>query len=376
MERIATATKAVDLFGAGKHGFKDGDPLIPTTPTFLSGAWHNDVQEEISAPIEAWLGALNPADRTQLKQAIEAKIVALIAATGPTTKVSQTGDTMTGALNMSGAPINEAQGANIASSPTPNIAATTGNAVNVTGSTGITGFTAGTTGMRRWLRFIDPTPPLLTHSGGLILPGGNYQPAQYDWCELYCFAGTTWGLINILRFDGTSMRARVASTAASGESELATGAETALLTDGTRSVTPLGLASLVASTTQKGLVLLATVANVDAGTDADKAITSAALAGSVRTIDAALNFNGVTGAINRSFNVSSVVRNSAGNYSVNYTNALPSVFSAPVPGILDTPGPDIVVSSQTTTGCVIRTSSTTTVGSQDIAGVSLIVFGM
>jgi hypothetical protein len=37
-----------------------------------------------------------------------------------------------------------------------------------------------------------------------------------------------------------------------------------------------------------------------------------------------VNFNGSTGAVNSSFNVSSCTRNSTGNYTVNYTTAMPS----------------------------------------------------
>jgi hypothetical protein len=94
MERIATASKAVDLFGAGKHGFKDGDPLIPLEPTYMSAKWHNDMQEEIAGVIETYLGPLNGGDRTQLRQAI----AAAIAASGVSGKVNKSGDAMTGAL--------------------------------------------------------------------------------------------------------------------------------------------------------------------------------------------------------------------------------------------------------------------------------------
>ena len=37
-----------------------------------------------------------------------------------------------------------------------------------------------------------------------------------------------------------------------------------------------------------------------------------------------VNFNGTSGAINGSFNVSSITRNGAGDYTVNFTTAMPS----------------------------------------------------
>ena len=43
-----------------------------------------------------------------------------------------------------------------------------------------------------------------------------------------------------------------------------------------------------------------------------------------------VNFNGTTGARNASFNVSSVTVNSGGNYSVNFTNAMPDTSYASI----------------------------------------------
>ena len=53
MDRISTATKAVDLYGAGKHGFKDGDLANSILPTDLNAAWFNMVQEELLGIIES-----------------------------------------------------------------------------------------------------------------------------------------------------------------------------------------------------------------------------------------------------------------------------------------------------------------------------------
>lgn len=70
MERINTTNKEVDLFGAGKHGFRDGNPGGGIFATFLSAAWFNTLQEEVANIIEAFGDALNPADKTQLRKAV------------------------------------------------------------------------------------------------------------------------------------------------------------------------------------------------------------------------------------------------------------------------------------------------------------------
>jgi hypothetical protein len=69
MKRIDTATKAVDLFGAGKHGFKDGNIGLGIAPTDLNASWFNEVQEEILSVIE---GAGIVADGAQLNQLYQA----------------------------------------------------------------------------------------------------------------------------------------------------------------------------------------------------------------------------------------------------------------------------------------------------------------
>jgi hypothetical protein len=71
MQRIDTPTKAVDLFGPGKHGFRDGDPLLAILATKLNAGWFNRVQEAIVRVIE-WAGiVLNGAVYTQLLEAIQ-----------------------------------------------------------------------------------------------------------------------------------------------------------------------------------------------------------------------------------------------------------------------------------------------------------------
>lgn len=53
MRRINTANKAVDLHGAGKHGFKDGNLAAGIAPTELEAELFNGLQEELLSIIEA-----------------------------------------------------------------------------------------------------------------------------------------------------------------------------------------------------------------------------------------------------------------------------------------------------------------------------------
>tara|TARA_R110002110_G_scaffold64634_8_gene178595 strand:+ start:5132 stop:6262 length:1131 start_codon:yes stop_codon:yes gene_type:complete len=356
----------------------DANPGASQTGSRIAAKGIEHPMREVVSAIAALGGTPDGEVLTQLGSAIVAYVAAQILASGASTKVAKAGDTMTGALNMSGAPINDATRSNLASSATPNLGGTSGNSVDITGNAGpITGFLGGLSGWRRLVRFTDAAPAAIVSSGTLQMPGGvSFQPAQYDQLEFLCNSANSWTCIRAVKWNGTSAIARVASTTASGESELADGTETAALTDATRAVTPLGLASLVASTTQKGLALLASTANVDTGTDTAKAVTPAALAGSKRTVDAWVNFTGATGAINRSLNVSSVTRNSAGNYTVNYTNNMASAFSAvTVTAVNNANGSGACCASQTAATAVVRTYSTTTAGSQDMDQVSVEVCG-
>lgn len=66
MRRIDTATKAVDLFGPGKHGFKNGDKVGGIAPTQVNAEWFNAVQEELINLAEAIGVVLDPANNAQL----------------------------------------------------------------------------------------------------------------------------------------------------------------------------------------------------------------------------------------------------------------------------------------------------------------------
>lgn len=71
MDRINTASKAVDLFGVGKHGWKNRNVATGVEPTDFNAEWCNGVQEEELAIIEGAGIVPDAAVRTQVRQAIK-----------------------------------------------------------------------------------------------------------------------------------------------------------------------------------------------------------------------------------------------------------------------------------------------------------------
>lgn len=87
MDRINTATKAVDLYGAGKNGFKNSNASLGTSATDFNAEWPNGVQEELLGLIEgagivAALATLNQV-RQGVKRLAGANVRTITAA-GPT----------------------------------------------------------------------------------------------------------------------------------------------------------------------------------------------------------------------------------------------------------------------------------------------------
>lgn len=71
MDRINTSTKAVDLFGTGKHGFRDGNLATGVYPTDFEAAFFNAFQEEFVAGLIEYTGQTpSGSDYSQIRKAI------------------------------------------------------------------------------------------------------------------------------------------------------------------------------------------------------------------------------------------------------------------------------------------------------------------
>lgn len=116
-------------------------------------------------------------------------------------------NTFSALLTMSGAAINEAKGADIASATTTDIGAATGNFVHVTGTTTITGLGTIQAGARRIVEFAGILT--LTHNGtSLILPtGANITTAAGDVATFVSEGSGNWRCATYTRADGTPLAA-------------------------------------------------------------------------------------------------------------------------------------------------------------------------
>lgn len=104
-------------------------------------------------------------------------------------------NTFTGPQTMSGAAVNEAHGADIASAATINLTTATGNMVDVTGTTAITAITLAD-GAERTVRFTGAL--ILTNGASLVLPGGaNITTAAGDFAV---FRGYAAGVVRCVAY--------------------------------------------------------------------------------------------------------------------------------------------------------------------------------
>lgn len=82
-------------------------------------------------------------------------------------------------------------GTTIVAAATTNLAAATGDFIDVSGNTTITSLGSGVAGMERTVRFTGA--PLITHSAALLLPGAaNVQAANGDVAVFRCRGTTNW----------------------------------------------------------------------------------------------------------------------------------------------------------------------------------------
>lgn len=160
--------------------------------------------------------------------------------------------------------------------------------INITGTTTITGFTI-TSGNCYFVRF-NAALTLTDNSAIVTNRGANITTASGDTCIIRATATDTVEVLCYLN---------AATTSQAGISELATSAEAIAGTDATRTITP---ATLFGGLNASG-------------------------SAPIYAARAWVNFNGTgTVAIRASGNVSSITDNGTGDYTVNFSTALPSNY--------------------------------------------------
>jgi len=216
----------------------------------------------------------------------------------------------------------------VASAATCDIGAVNSLIVRITGTTGITSF--GTTyNGPRFVRFADALT--LTHNATtLILPGGaNITTAAGD-TLIAVPSGSTPNGWRVMTYHPASL----VPGGVSGIVAIANGG-----TGASTAATAFSNLKQAATDSATGVVELATTAEAAAGTDTTRAITPAGLFGGLNASGTApiyaarawVNFNGTgTVAIRASGNVTSITDHGTGDYSVNFTTALPDANYSPV----------------------------------------------
>jgi hypothetical protein len=228
----------------------------------------------------------------------------------------------------------------VASAATTDIGATATDRVSITGTTTITslGTTANTV---RFVSFVGILT--LTHNAtSLILPtGANIVTAAGD-CAIFSSDGSgNWRCLNYTRANGTALVS--ATTSFATISEVQGVHTTGTVTSGTTSMTVASATGITAGMFVVGLgitpgttvssivsttVTLSQNANVTLSSRpvsfyrADLALSPGNAAGQLAR--AWVNFNGTgTVSIRAAYNVSSITDNAVGNYTVNFTTAMP-----------------------------------------------------
>jgi hypothetical protein len=130
-------------------------------------------------------------------------------------------------------------------------------------------------------------------------------------------------------------------------------------------------------------IQIATQADMEAATDNTKAVSPLVVKNNPGVAKAIVSFVGSTGAIVSSFGVSSVVRNSAGTYTITFSTNFSSVNYWPVFGVLQKVAGAIAgymggYGTKTVSTCVVTTNSTNASGAwlaADLDEVTVAFFG-
>lgn len=190
--------------GAGVYTLPAGNPVV--TGTTISSTVQNTTMSDVATALTQSIAVDGQSVITNNIPFANNKAINLAPGTqaGDALSYGQTGAsiaglTLTAALAMSGAPINEAHGADIASASTINLDTATGNYADVTGTTTITAITL-TAGIRI-TRFTGIL--VLTNSSNLVnITGANITTAAGDYAIWAGYASSIVRMVGYSRASG------------------------------------------------------------------------------------------------------------------------------------------------------------------------------
>ena len=296
--------------GVGTYALPPGNPV--TTGTTISSTTHNNTLSDIATALSDSLAKDGQTAMTGNLPMAGNKVTGLGNAT-------ETGDALTFAQLFS-----QGQQQDIASAATTDIGAPLTTLLNVTGTATITSFGTNYNGPR-FLRFAGVCT--LTNSATLVLPGGaNITTAAGDSAIVVPLdnPATGWRVVVYERASGAAFDGSVTTNSIQNDAvtfakmqNIATGTILGRSTAGTGDVealttVPSGVTVPAASLT--GDIAVARITNA----------LNASGSAPIYACRAWVNFNGTgTVAIRASGNVSSITDNGTGNYTVNFTTAMP-----------------------------------------------------
>lgn len=281
----------------------------------------------------------------------------------------------TSAVTLLGA-MNWVKGADIASATTINLTTATGNGVHVTGTTQIDAVTLGS-GMWRLVVF-DGILTLTHHATNNNLPGGaNITTAAGD-RALYWADGTTVYCVAYQKASGKS----TVAPAVGDITGLGTGVATALAVNVGSAGAPVvfngagGTPSSLTLTNATGLPVAAQ-SDQETATSVVLPVTPGRQQYHPSASKAWAKFDGTTVGTNAptvGYNVATVTRNSAGNYTVNLTTAFSSANYVVI-GTATGNTYAVIFVSATASTFTIETRLTSTGGLADITPIFVVAFG-
>lgn len=194
--------------GSGTYVLPAGQPVV--TGTTISSTVHNTLASDLANALTTSMATDGQSVVTANIPLAGYKLTGLAAATVAGDAIRFEQALGTAGLTLAG-PLNEVQGADIASAATVNLTTATGDYVNVTGTTAITAITLAQ-GYQRTVKFAGILT--LTNGASLILPGGaNITTAAGDTAV---FIGEAAGVVRCVAYQRASGAALAASAIADG----------------------------------------------------------------------------------------------------------------------------------------------------------------